>query len=121
MRKVALRGMRARPLRTVLTAMSVVLGVAMIAGTYVLTDTINKSFSEVFSQANQGTDVVVVPGSVDEDFHTDPAPLDEALLRRVRALAADDRERVAELQPLVAKGLRRQRHLAGRARCAARR
>ena len=86
MRKVALRGMRARPLRTILTAMSVVLGVAMIAGTYVLTDTINKSFSEVFSQANQGTDVVVVPGSVDEDFHTDPAPLDEALLRRVRAV-----------------------------------
>jgi putative ABC transport system permease protein len=86
MRKVALRGLRARPLRTILTAMSVVLGVAMIAGTYVLTDTINKSFSEVFSQANQGTDVVVVPRSVDEDFDTDAAPLKEALLRRVRAV-----------------------------------
>ena len=86
MRKVALRGLRARPLRTSLTAMSVVLGVAMISGTYVLTDTINKSFSEVFSQANQGTDVVVVPGSVDEDFDTDAAPLKEALLLRVRAV-----------------------------------
>ncbi len=87
MRKVGLRGLRARPLRTILTAMSVVLGVAMIAGTYVLTDTINKSFSEVFSQANKGTDVVVVPRSVDEDFYTDPAPLDDALLGRVRAVA----------------------------------
>ncbi|MDP1849363.1 MAG: ABC transporter permease [Solirubrobacteraceae bacterium] len=86
MRKVALRGLRARPLRTILTAMSVVLGVAMISGTYVLTDTINKSFSEVFSQANVGTDVVVVPGEVDEDFYSEPAPLDDALLSRVRAV-----------------------------------
>ncbi len=86
MRKVALRGLRARPLRTVLTAMSVVLGVAMISGTYVLTDTINKSFSEVFAQANQGTDVVVAPKSVDEDFFSDPAPLQDALLQRVRAV-----------------------------------
>jgi len=67
-RKVALRGLRARPLRTILTALSVVLGVAMISGTYVLTDTINRSFSEVFSQANVGTDVVVAPRKVDEDF-----------------------------------------------------
>ncbi len=86
MRKVALRGLRARPLRTILTAMAVVLGVAMIAGTYVLTDTINKSFSEVFSQANRGTDVVVVPKSVDEEFFSDPAPLDDGLLGRVRAV-----------------------------------
>ncbi len=86
MRKVALRSLRARPLRTILTAMAVVLGVAMIAGTYVLTDTINKSFSEVFAQANTGTDVVVVPGKVDDDFYTDPAPLDDALLSRVRAV-----------------------------------
>ncbi len=86
MRKVALRGLRARPLRTILTAMSVVLGVAMIAGTYVLTDTINKSFSEVFAQANSGTDVVVVPRPVDEDFGDSGPPLDEALLQRVRAV-----------------------------------
>ena len=81
-----MRGLRARPLRTILTAMAVVLGVAMIAGTYVLTDTINRSFSEVFAQANSGTDVVVVPRSVDEDFYTDPAPLDDALLQRVRSV-----------------------------------
>ncbi|MGI9096957.1 MAG: FtsX-like permease family protein [Solirubrobacteraceae bacterium] len=86
MRKVALRGLRARPLRTILTALSVVLGVAMIAGTYVLTDTINRSFSEVFSQANVGTDVVVAPRKVDEDFFTAPSPLDERLVQRVRAV-----------------------------------
>ncbi len=86
MRRVALRGLRARPLRTALTALAVVLGVAMISGTYVLTDTINKSFSEVFDQANSGTDVVVVPQKVDEDFFSDPAPLDDRLVERVAAV-----------------------------------
>src|SRR5436305_10131935 len=84
MRLVALRGLRARPLRTFLTAMSVVLGVAMIAGTYVLTDTINKSFAEVFKQANSGTDVVVSPKKVDDAFSdSDPPPISDALVRRV--------------------------------------
>jgi putative ABC transport system permease protein len=84
-RKVALRGLRARPVRTALTAFAVVLGVAMIAGTYVLTDTINKSFTDIFAQANAGTDVVVVPRKVDKDFSETPPPLDEALVERLRA------------------------------------
>jgi putative ABC transport system permease protein len=37
---VALKGLLGRKLRAVLTAVSIVLGVAMISGTYVLTDTI---------------------------------------------------------------------------------
>jgi len=86
MRKVALRGLRARPLRTALTALAVVLGVAMIAGTYIFTDTINRSFADVFSQANSGTDVAIVAEKVDEDFFSDPPPLDERLVARVRAV-----------------------------------
>ena len=84
MRQVALRGLRVRRLRTVLTAFSVVLGVAMIAGTYVLTDTVDKAFSEVFTQANAGTDVVVAPKQVDDAFDSSQRPLKEALVRRVR-------------------------------------
>ena len=86
MRRVALRGLRARPLRTALTALAVVLGVAMIAGTYIFTDTINRSFTEVFAQANTGTDVAVSSKKVDEDFFGDPPPLDEAIVERVRAV-----------------------------------
>ena len=86
MRRVALRGLRARPLRTALTALAVVLGVAMIAGTYIFTDTINRSFTEVFEQANVGTDVAVSAKKVDEDFFGEPVPLDEALVARVRAV-----------------------------------
>jgi putative ABC transport system permease protein len=85
-RRVALRGLRARPLRTALTALAVVLGVAMIAGTYIFTDTINRSFTEVFAQANTGTDVAVTPRKVDADFSSDPPPLDERLLAKVRAV-----------------------------------
>ena len=57
----------------------------MIAGTYIFTDTINKSFTEVFAQANSGTDVAIVPAKVDDDFFAAPPPLDERLLERVRA------------------------------------
>ena len=38
MTKFALRGLLGRKLRTVLTAFAIVLGVAMITGTYILTD-----------------------------------------------------------------------------------
>src|SRR5437764_768021 len=47
---VSLKGMAGRKLRTVLTALAVVLGVALIAGTYILTDTINHQFDQIFAQ-----------------------------------------------------------------------
>jgi putative ABC transport system permease protein len=37
---VALRGLLARRVRAVLTALAIVLGVAMVSGSFVLTDTI---------------------------------------------------------------------------------
>ena len=40
MRRVALRGMLGRKLRTGLTVFAVVLGVAMVSGAYILTDTL---------------------------------------------------------------------------------
>ena len=54
MRKVALRGLFARKLRLVLTALAVALGVTLIAGTYVFTDTINRSFDQIFTAVEQG-------------------------------------------------------------------
>ena len=41
MTKVALRGIAARKLRAFTTWLAIFLGVALVAGTYVLTDTIN--------------------------------------------------------------------------------
>jgi putative ABC transport system permease protein len=80
--KVALRGLAARKLRTVLTAFAVVLGVALISGTYILTDTIGHSFDQVFGQAYKGVDVSVTPKKT---FGDNTAPeLSDALLTQVQ-------------------------------------
>lgn len=55
----ALQGVLAHKLRLLTTALAVALGVAFMAGTLVLTDTIGKTFDEVFSNVYKGTDAVV--------------------------------------------------------------
>jgi putative ABC transport system permease protein len=57
--RVALAGMLGRKLRTALTALAVVLGVAMVSGTLVLTDSINNAFNFIYTDVRQGSDVVV--------------------------------------------------------------
>ena len=66
--KVALRGIGARKLRAFTTWLAIFLGVALVAGTYVLTDTINQSFSEIFSESLKGTDVAI---TARQDIQTD--------------------------------------------------
>ena len=55
----ALKGLAGRKLRASLTALAIVVGVAMISGTYVLTDTIDNGFNSIFSVSYQNADVVV--------------------------------------------------------------
>ena len=57
--RLALRDLWSRKLRTVLTMLAIVLGVAMIAGTYVLTDQIDNGFKTIFEKATVGTDVTI--------------------------------------------------------------
>jgi putative ABC transport system permease protein len=59
--RVVVRGFFSRRLRAVLTGIAVALGVALMSGTYILTDTINQSFSSIFSTSNANRDVVIVP------------------------------------------------------------
>ncbi len=54
-----LKSLFARKLRLALTALAIVLGVGFVAGTYVLTDTMNKAFNDLFAQVNSATDVIV--------------------------------------------------------------
>ena len=87
--RVALRGLLGRKLRAILTALAIILGVAMMSGTYVLTDTIDKAFSTIFDESYAGTDVVVSGKGADIDFQGTSAtapPVDEALVDEVRAL-----------------------------------
>ena len=62
--RITLRGLLTRKLRSSLTAIAIVLGVAMISGTYVLTDTINGSFSSLYKEIYKGTDAYVTGRSV---------------------------------------------------------
>jgi putative ABC transport system permease protein len=57
--KTTIKGLMAHKLRLGLTALAVVLGVAFIAGTFVLTDTMNRTFDNLFSDVTQGVDVFV--------------------------------------------------------------
>ena len=59
--RVVLRGFFSRKLRATLTGIAIALGVALMAGTYILTDTINASFATIFQNGERGRDVVVVP------------------------------------------------------------
>ena len=52
--RVALRGLAGRKLRAVLTAIAIVLGVAMISGTYILTDTIDRAFNDALHRVVRG-------------------------------------------------------------------
>ena len=57
--KFALKGLLGRKLRTALTALAIVLGVAMISGTYVLTDSIDSAFDTIFTEVREGSSAVV--------------------------------------------------------------
>src|SRR5690242_14592185 len=56
---VSLKGLWGRKLRTALTALAIVLGVSMISGTYVLTDTITAAFTNIVDDSFKNSDVVI--------------------------------------------------------------
>jgi putative ABC transport system permease protein len=83
---LALRGMAERKLRSVLTTIAVLLGVSMIAGTYVLTDQIRGGFENLEESIYTGVDVEVAPKTEFTSQFSAAKPLDERLVDRVRAV-----------------------------------
>jgi putative ABC transport system permease protein len=83
------RGMLAHKLRLVLTTASIALGVAFLAGTLILTDTMKLAFDQLFGKVSSGTDAVVrTHASFDQTSGVglSRAPIDAAVLDRVRAV-----------------------------------
>ncbi|HEV7526347.1 MAG TPA: hypothetical protein VGP92_15360, partial [Acidimicrobiia bacterium] len=73
--KVTLKGLAGHKLRFVLTGLAVILGVSFIAGTLVLTATIQKTFDDLFANINRGTDAAVrAPKALAGDFGGDLRP-----------------------------------------------
>ena len=95
MLRMSLKTMLAHRRRLAATAVAVVLGVSLIAGTLVLTDTISQTFSGLFTTVYQGTDAVVRAKAAFTGIQNSGAqrpPVDAGLvatLRTVPGVAAD--------------------------------
>jgi putative ABC transport system permease protein len=87
MRRVALKGLAGRKLRAVLTALAIVLGVALISGSYVLTDSIDKAFHSIFTSSYENTDAVVSGRNL-LDWSSSTPTVPASLLPKVQALPA---------------------------------
>jgi putative ABC transport system permease protein len=85
---VALKGLLGRKLRAGLTAFAIVLGVAMISGSFVLTDTLGKTFDGIYSESYKATDAVISSEeAIDTGDTTRQAPaFSAAVLSRVEGL-----------------------------------
>ena len=86
MRRVALKGLAFRKVRALLTALAVVLGVAMVSGTYVLTDSIQRAFDGIFTGSYEDTSAVISGKQVVEFSTTGKATVPESLLQTVRGV-----------------------------------
>jgi putative ABC transport system permease protein len=86
---VALKGILGRKFRTVLTALAIVLGVSMISGTYVLTDTVNAAFTKVLDSSYKNADAVI-SGKVafeNNNSNTETTPaFSDSVLTKVKLL-----------------------------------
>jgi putative ABC transport system permease protein len=88
--RVALKGLAGRKLRATLTSIAIVIGVAMVSGTFVLTDTIKAAFSGIFTQAYKNADAVITGRSAISSSGSGGGPgtpsLPASLLTRVQRL-----------------------------------
>ena len=85
--KVTLKGLLGHKIRFVLTALAVTLGVAFMAGTLVLTDTIKVIFDDLVTSVTDGTDAYVRSRDViDTAFGEQRDRVDASLLPKVRRI-----------------------------------
>ncbi|MEV7806324.1 FtsX-like permease family protein [Microbispora sp. NPDC088329] len=89
--RTTLAGLLAHRLRLLLTSLAIVLGVGFIAGTFVLTDTIDAGFTQSFAADADKVDVVVTPKDAGDDDR-----LPESALAAIKAVRG-----VEDAQPMV--------------------
>ncbi|HEV7863234.1 MAG TPA: ABC transporter permease [Acidimicrobiia bacterium] len=108
MRRVMIKGLLAHKLRLALTALSVVLGVGFVAGTFVLTDTLAHTFDTLFAEVNGKTDAQIRSTqklSPQDPAEPDRGPVPATLLEAVRKVngVAEAGGYVAGRAPIVGK------------------
>jgi putative ABC transport system permease protein len=87
---VTLKGLAGRKIRAVLTGLAIVLGVAMMSGTFVLTDTINNAFTSIFTQSYKNADAIISGKTAfrnDQGNGVNAPSFPQSVLAKVRALS----------------------------------
>ena len=95
MLRVSLKGVWAHKIRLVLTALAILLGVGLITGVYIYTDTIRKGFDQIFVDAYANTDIAI-GADVEAGLGALERYLDEDLLTEVAAI-----DGVAQVFPFI--------------------
>ena len=72
--------------RTAVTAVAVILGVALISGTYIFTDTIHLAFRDLFGGTTKGTTVIITSRQNVSSSVNAPAKTHEQLVSLIRTL-----------------------------------
>jgi putative ABC transport system permease protein len=86
MGKATIKGILARKLRLALTTLAVLLGVAFVSGTYVLTDTMERSFDLIFRRTVTDVDLVVRARDPYTGGGSQRTRIPDATLARVRGV-----------------------------------
>jgi putative ABC transport system permease protein len=82
--RAAVKSVLAHKVRLALTALAIVLGVSMVVGTFVFTDTIDRQFDTLFDDIYSGIDVTVRKAG--GDFSALEEPFDAAVLEDVKSV-----------------------------------
>ena len=86
MTRLALKSLWARRIRALTTALAVVIGVAFVAGTYILTDTTFAAFDEIFEDSLAKTDVVITAKEEVRQETGETASFDADVLAQVKGV-----------------------------------
>ncbi len=81
---LAVKSLWARKVRALTTTLAVVIGVAFVAGSYILTDTIFAAFNQIFSDSLKGTSVVVTARNPVEQESGEIPTIAASLLPRIQ-------------------------------------
>ncbi|HEX7278846.1 MAG TPA: FtsX-like permease family protein [Solirubrobacterales bacterium] len=85
MTSLGLKSLWARKVRALLTSFAVFLGVAFVAGSFVLTDTIFAAFDEIFEESLKGTSVVVTAENPVQQESGETPTISASLLPKVES------------------------------------
>lgn len=88
MTRLTLKELLANKVRLLLTSIAIVLGVGFVSGSFVLGDTLNATFDQVFDEAFAGQDVIV--RSADDVSEFQRPPISDSVLPTVEAVDGVD-------------------------------